>query len=215
MYLSKLVLDPSHPQARRDLASAYEMHRTLSRAFIAPPAAAPLRFLWRLEDGGSGTLGAEGVVLVQSASPGYWEFVTQESGYAFAVHPNKRVDRNSLLRSGRTYLFRLKCNPTVTRDGKRHGLVCVGEQLAWLDRQADSHGFEVVRGEVMGNQRITVRQARGGHFMSVQAVRFDGVLRATDVDKLGAALVNGIGHAKALGLGMLSLAPTPLADGSH
>ncbi len=33
MYLSKLTLDPRHPQARRDLGDAYEMHRTLARAF--------------------------------------------------------------------------------------------------------------------------------------------------------------------------------------
>lgn len=40
MYLSRLQLNPAHPQARRDLASAYELHRSLARAF-APDAATP------------------------------------------------------------------------------------------------------------------------------------------------------------------------------
>ena len=47
MYMSKLVLDPRHLQARRDLANAYEMHRTLSRVFAPSPDASPARFLWR------------------------------------------------------------------------------------------------------------------------------------------------------------------------
>jgi CRISPR system Cascade subunit CasE len=38
-------------------------------------------------------------------------------------------------------------------------------------------------------------------------VQFDGFLSVEDPAQLGQALVNGIGHGKALGLGMLSLAP--------
>jgi CRISPR system Cascade subunit CasE len=49
MYLTKLVLNANHPQARRDLGSAYEMHLTLSRAFVQNADTPPVRFLWRLE----------------------------------------------------------------------------------------------------------------------------------------------------------------------
>ena len=54
MYLSKLTLDPRHLGARRDLADAYEMHRTLARAFAPDESSAPARFLWRLEPPRSG-----------------------------------------------------------------------------------------------------------------------------------------------------------------
>lgn len=40
-------------------------------------------------------------------------------------------------------------------------------------------------------------------------VRFDGVLRVTDVEVLLDALRGGIGPAKAFGFGLLSLAPLP------
>lgn len=207
MYLSKLLLDPRHPQARRDLANAYEMHRTLSRAFAPSPEASPVRFLWRLESAGPCLSQDGAVVLVQSATQGNWEALAQQPGYA-EVYPDKAVDLGRLLRDGRSYIFRLLCNPTVTRAGKRYGLSREAEQLAWLERQGRVHGFEVVRAEVGRSERIALRQARGGNRMTLQAVQFDGILRATDVEMLGPALCNGIGHAKALGHGLLSLAPT-------
>jgi len=206
MFLSKLVLDPGHPQARRDLANAYEMHRTLSRAFASSPDAAPARFLWRLESTGPCLSQDGAVVLVQSATQGNWEILAQQPGYA-RIYPVKTVELGRLLQEGRGYAFRLLCNPTVTRAGKRYGLSRESEQLAWLERQGHLHGFEIVRVEVGRSERIAIRQGGGGNRMILQAVQFDGILRATDVEKLGPALHNGIGHAKALGLGLLSLAP--------
>jgi CRISPR system Cascade subunit CasE len=207
MYLSKLVLDPGHPQARRDLANAYEMHRTLSRAFAPSPESAPARFLWRLESSGPCLAEDEAIVLVQSATPGNWQALQPHDGYSHRLYPNKQVELDRLLQDRRGYVFRLLCNPTVTRAGKRYGLLREAEQLAWLERQGQLHGFELARAEVGRSERITVRQGRGGNQITLQAVQFDGLLQATNVEKLERALRNGIGHAKALGLGMLSIAP--------
>lgn len=206
MYLCKLVLDPRHTQARRDLANAYEMHRTLSRAFAPSPDACPARFLWRLESAGPSLSQNSAVVLVQSATQGNWESLAQQPGYA-EIHPDKAVELGRLLQDGRGYVFRLLCNPTVTRAGKRYGLTREDEQLAWLERQGHLHGFEIARVEVGRSERIAIRQGGGGNRMTLQVVQFDGILRAANVGKLGPALHNGIGHAKALGLGLLSLAP--------
>lgn len=208
MFLSKLVLDPAHPQARRDLANAYEMHRTLSRAFTLFPDCLLTRFLWRLENTTSRQMQDGVIVLVQSSSQGNWRALPDQSGYA-KIYPDKSVDLDRLLRNGRRYIFRLACNPTVTRGGKRYGLQREAEQLAWLTRQGFQHGFEVFRAEVGRSERITVRQGRSSSRITLQVVQFDGIATVTDVEKLGKALCNGIGHAKALGLGMLSLAPLP------
>ncbi len=206
MYLSKLVLDPTHPQARRDLANAYEMHRTLSRVFAEGPHSPPARFLWRLEQGNA--LPEDGAtVLLQSATTGRWQSLVERSGYARAIHPDKPVALEQLLQSGRIYAFRLACNPTVTRAGKRYGLLREDEQLGWLARQGQQHGFGMLRVRVSRSERVSHRQGRNGQRITLQAVQFDGVLKAEDPDRLGLALLNGIGHAKALGLGMLSLAP--------
>lgn len=209
MYLSKLVLDPRHPQVRRDLANAYEMHRSLCRAFAPAADAQPMRFLWRLESGGPELRQDDAVVLVQSATQGNWGSLAQQPDYAHTVYPS--VECSRLLADRRSYRFRLLCNPTVTRAGKRFGLMREAEQLAWLERQGRAHGFEALRVEVARSERIAFRQGRGGNRITLQIVQFEGILQATDLEKLGSAWCNGIGHAKALGLGlgMLSLAPVP------
>ena len=46
--------------------------------------------------------------------------------------------------NGQLLRFRLRANPTVTRAGKRHGLTSQGAQLAWLQRQGERGGFQLV-----------------------------------------------------------------------
>jgi CRISPR system Cascade subunit CasE len=43
--------------------------------------------------------------------------------------------------------------------------------------------------------------------MTFAAVTFDGLLRIVDADRFRAALVQGIGSAKAYGFGLLSIGP--------
>ena len=215
MYLTKLTLDSRHPGARRDLADAYEMHRTLARAFVPDDSTPPIRFLWRLEPPRSGAVPCE--VLVQSGTPGRWSAIEAFEGYASKVEPNKSVDLETFVRRGAGYRFRLVANPTVTREGKRLGLLRDDEQLAWLSRQAARHGFVVAQAVRMGSARLTARIVGGHPTMTLQSVRFEGLLTVEDAGSVSETLVGGIGHGKAFGLGLLSLAPVgriplPLPD---
>jgi CRISPR system Cascade subunit CasE len=212
MYVTRLRLNPRHPQARRDLSSAYEMHRSLSRAFVDSAKAQPHRFLWRLESTTPGSATDEFArVLIQSSRSGQWEALSDRADYLHATPQEKKVDLDTLLVPGRSCIFRLVCNPTVTRDGKRLGLMREEEQLAWLQRQAEKHGFEVGGARVSRSERMSWRQGRDGHRITVQVVQFDGLLEVRDAALVADVLCAGLGHAKALGLGMLSLAPRPSA----
>jgi CRISPR system Cascade subunit CasE len=203
MYLSRLTLDPQHPRARRDLSSPYEMHRSLTRAFVADAADIPARFLWRHERDRARPDAA--TVLVQSAVPGRWSAL--EADDWCAIEADKPVPVERLVQAGRQFHFRLLANPTVTRDGKRHALHGDDERLAWLQRQGSRHGFVTLNAACSGRERLRVRQPGPGRVITLEAVLFDGVLRCTDPGLLRAALVCGIGPGKALGLGMLSVAP--------
>jgi CRISPR system Cascade subunit CasE len=203
MYLTKLLLDPQSAEARRDLANPYDMHRTLCRVYAEHEQATPHRFLWRLEP--PRTLDELTTVLVQSAHRGSWDVLQALPGYLAMLHADKKVDLPHWLVEGRHYHFRLLANPTVTRAGKRYGLCTEEEQLAWLERQADKNGFELRSALRTLNERRVAR--KGSQRLTVQAARFDGVLCVRDVAKTQAALTAGIGHAKALGLGLLSIAP--------
>lgn len=210
MYLSRLQLNPLHPQARRDLSSAYELHRSLTRAFAPDATTPPPRFLWRREADRSGLPGT--TVLVQSAQAAAWDALHLApdfgSGYFDALHGNKPVSLQDLVQEGWHYRFRLLANPTVTRGGKRFGLHDDEPRQGWLLRQGQRHGFAVVAAERGASGRLRVSHGRRDrtHIM-LDTVLFDGVLQAVDAIALRQAWCEGIGPGKALGLGMLSLAP--------
>lgn len=104
--------------------------------------------------------------------------------------------------------FRIECNPTVTRAGKRLGLWKEEEQLAWFDRQAVRSGLADVRVETVSSNRLVGGRRKGeGAAVVVCAARFEGRARVEDPHALATAIENGIGHAKMMGLGLLSLAP--------
>ncbi|OWY37338.1 type I-E CRISPR-associated protein Cas6/Cse3/CasE [Xenophilus sp. AP218F] len=200
MYLTRLKLDSRGAAARRDLASAYELHRTLSRAFAENDDSQPSRFLWRLEsiDATQGVA----ILLVQSEEEGRWGRLPD--GYLLDI-ASKTVDWQTLLHDDRRYRFRLLANPTVTREGKRYGLTDEEEQLAWLQRQLQKAGCVAQSVMRTRSERWTVRKK--GHVITVQAVGFEGVLAVDQVTLLQTAIRQGVGHAKSLGLGMLSVAP--------
>jgi len=203
MYLSKLTLDLRSKEARRDLGDAYEMHRTLARAFITDEQSEPARFLWRLELGSNPS--AAPIVLLQSGVQADWSFLQTLRNYAQHPVECKHVPLERLIQEGRCYRFRLLANPTVTRQGKRFGLVGAADQLAWLARQGERHGFAIESVGVSTSDVLSSRKDDGR--IHIQRVCFEGVLRATCANDLRAALRKGIGPAKAFGCGLLSIAP--------
>lgn len=202
MHLTRLRLDPRSTQARRDLADPYEMHRTLVRVFVRNGEQTPPRILWRAEPTATWT---EPVVLVQAAEPGDWSVLEQLPGYLQRERPwqTKVFDPEEWLRAGETYRFRLFANPTVTREGKRLGLVAEDAQLAWLARQGERLGFKVEAALATGSELL--RSRKGGTQISLLKACFEGRLRVADKAALIQALCTGIGPGKAFGCGLLSL----------
>lgn len=202
MYLCRLTLNPMHAQCRRDLADPYEMHRSLVRAVVLGEEDTPPRLLWRQET----TTQDSAVLLVQSPVEPEWDRALGPG--ALLAQEQRRFDPAQVVLARQRFRFRLVANPTVTRNGKRFGLTSEEDQLAWLARQGQRNGFEVLGCVRAAAYRLSTRQRKeGGHRMVVQAAGFDGVLKVCDAQALAQALANGLGHAKALGLGLLSLAP--------
>lgn len=201
MQLSRLQLDLRGAQVRRDVADPYEMHRTLVRAFVKGETQEPPRFLWRVE---SASAWAEPIVLVQSGIEPNWKVLEDLPSYLKKPVDVKKVDVVALLQEQARYRFRLHANPTVTREGKRYGLVAEDKQLDWLARQGKRLGFRVETALVTGND--VLRSRAGGKDIWLQYTCFEGVLQPADTVALGSALYNGIGPGKAFGCGLLSLA---------
>jgi CRISPR system Cascade subunit CasE len=126
-------------------------------------------------------------------------------GYVHGLDADEPVDLERHARQGRECLFRLVANATVTRDGRRFGLRSEEALAGWIRRQAERHGFELLDLRCQPLPRLRAARGRAANAIVLDPALFEGRLRVTVGDALRVALLQGIGHGKALGLGMLSL----------
>jgi CRISPR system Cascade subunit CasE len=111
------------------------------------------------------------------------------------------------LSAGQQLAFRLRANPTVTREGQRTGLYDDQARLSWLDRKAKESGFQPLMAMLTDEPAVRARKKAGGPNEAVfSAARFDGLLRVADAERLRLALESGIGAGKGFGFGLLTLA---------
>ena len=230
LYLSHLTLNPASRAVQRDLGNPYNLHRTVMRGFPDdlphnPPHSDPGRILYRLEQQPHT---GQPVLLVQSTLPPAWSalpdsYLTPSDPFAVQTHPNpatKELDTAVWqLNPSRTLRFRLRANPTKrlssgkgNKPGKRIELYKEDDQLDWLQRQADRHGFRLLTADITphGKETDWVKDKQNNkkrHKLTLFTVQYDGLLHITDADKFHHALMHGIGPAKAFGCGLLSLAP--------
>jgi len=222
MLLYRIHLDPRCREARRDLADPYQLHATMCRAFSPPGSKCPEgEFLWRLEPETSPA--GQPRILVQSRARADWSGIGVQDWLAQAepaidVHDRLQLDA---LQAGQRFRFRLRANPCVTRNGKRLGLLRLGEQEAWLNRKGERHGFALPRLTSFdlsesSSERVDIRisqeqllrgRQHSGNGIRIYSVLYDGLLTVTEPDTFRNTLRTGIGHGKALGLGLLSVAP--------
>jgi len=199
MYLSKLELNLRNATVRRDLADAYDMHRSLTRGFVSGTNEHPPRFLWRVEPESKW---ANPVVLVQSRTSPDWSCFSVR-GYLQKEPGIKNVDTTKLVQEGYRYRFRLFGNTVLTRQGKRYGLSSEEDQIEWLKRKGARCGFDIDNVLVTSSDIIYLR----GNDICLRQTCFEGILTPNDAPNLQNALVNGVGPAKSFGLGLLSLSP--------
>lgn len=222
MFLHRIHLDPRCREARRDLADPYQLHATLCRAFSrSDRKCSEGEVLWRLESETS----SDGCpqILVQSRTIPDWADIGVKGWLAKADPPIDLENRLKLdtLTTGQRFRFRLRANPCVTRNGKRLGLLQLVEQEQWMKRKGLLHGFVLPQLPSFdlsepGQERVDVRVSQEqmlngtqhhGNAIRVFSVLYDGVMTVTDADAFVKVLHTGIGHGKALGLGLLSVVP--------
>jgi CRISPR system Cascade subunit CasE len=227
MFLSKLVLNSRDRHARRDLASPYEMHRSLWRAF---PDNDPGRVMFRVDPDQAG---APRVVLVQSNLQPEWKRL-DELGQAYLLARPELKEFQPSFAPGQRLRFRLRANPTkkvggATKEerlagkkdhGQRLALLREEDQVAWLLHKGKQGGFSIPGAweetdrRKVPNFRVDVipegwvRCGKDGHTDGrFYGVRFEGMLEVTDPECFLKTLGDGIGPAKGFGFGLLSLAP--------
>ena len=229
MMLSRLELDPRHRDVMAAVRDPARLHTLVIKGFPLVTGASPrasLGVLHRLDQDGRGRV----ALFVQSRESPNWSPVA--SLLRADIGPEAEVVRSiaadvQALGEGQLLAFRLRANAarkieTKTgadgkkRNGKRVPLRDPAARVAWLMRKGEAAGFALVEGlagepELRITDEGPLHAGRGhgdsGMRLTVEAVRFDGVIRVTDATKLRAAIEAGIGPARAYGCGLVSYRP--------
>ena len=219
MYLSQLILNPRSRRVQRELADPYQMHRSIMRAFPDGLRKGDERVLFRVDEHPG--LGVP-ALLVQSVNRPDWSWLAQDPGAAGYLLEEPRDNPavksfDPAMRAGQVLTFRLRANPTkrlsagTGNKGKRVGIYREEEQLDWLARKGEQHGFRVLQARLCRDAKIkrekAIRRQEQAHKLELISAQFDGLLQVTDPAVLIQALESGIGTAKGFGFGLLSLGP--------
>jgi len=195
MYLARITINRSRI-ALGWLSNPYRVHQRLRMAYPTDG-----RLLFRIEENDQ-----KAVILVQSETAPDWQAAFADFD-VLAGEPEVKAFELNLVPGG-LYRFRLLANPTVTRGGKRLGLLNQEEQRAWLERQFEKSGVQLLGYQVKnkGLQHSRKNPAKEGGYQTHLSVLYEGVLKILDQAALAQVLRSGIGHAKGYGFGLLSLA---------
>jgi CRISPR system Cascade subunit CasE len=218
MYLTRFRINPARRAARKLLTSPQAMHAAVLSGFADPAGrgADGPRTLWRLDGSGHDLR----LFVVSPTEPDLTHLVEQ-AGWPTTETWDTRDYRQFLasLQAGQAWAFRLTANPVRNgrlphRDGTRRvGHVTVDQQREWLLSRAERAGFRIVTAGDSGEPDVTVHQRhthtfhRDGRRVTLRVATYDGRLEVTDPDALRTVLTAGIGHARAYGCGLLTLAP--------
>lgn len=203
MYLSKLILNPDHNAARRDLETPYALHRTLLQT-LPEPTRDGNRLLFRVE---VDRRDAEAPIVFAQSSTARPEWLTLPEGYL--LHAPITQTFTPCFPIGDQLSFRLVANPTGIRDGVRFALVDEHNYMSWLRRKGERHGFTPIDVEAVPfwlEQDVETPVTDDVENSAYRfGVRFVGTLRVEDPVRLRRAVETGLGSAKAFGFGLLSL----------
>lgn len=219
MFLTRFHLDPRRPEGWRALQNPQHMHAVLARATSGSAGGDDClgRTLWRMDQDDP----ARPILWVVSVDEPNLDGFAAEAGRVVegVVYESKSYDGLlDRLRAGQVYAFRLAANPV--RSGRRSpeaittqrfGHVTASQQVEWLKARAARSGFALCvssAGEpdvaVVGRRRLSF--LRQGRRVTIALSEMMGHLQVDDPGLLRQSLVSGIGHGRAYGCGLLSLA---------
>ena len=205
IYMTKITLDMKKPDTRKGLANPHIFHAVIENACGRTDS----RKLWRLEQGEYG-----GHILLLSDTVPDKELVSKIAAEdAIQTAEYRILDR---IECGETYRFRLTAAPMVSklyRKDEKRGFkrLCSTqeEQCEWIEKRQDSMGVRLLSYTVSKAKRTMVSKELSDGRINKDtyiAVQYDGAFRVTDAEVLKKVLIDGVGHKKAFGEGMLTIA---------
>ncbi len=208
MYLSRLKLNPAGRSTRELLINPYRLHQAVYRAFPGVDDGGPGRVLYRTDENKRNNAIH---LIVQSEKEPDWpkaDFITD-----CLLEPAEYRAYTPHFQAMQTLYFRMRANPSVKKqaegkeNGYRLGLLREEDQLKWLQRKAETGGFDLLDYRAIPEGVVQVDTGKHIGKLGHYAVRFEGKLRIVTPELFATTVKEGIGSAKGFGFGLLSLAP--------
>ena len=208
MYLSKIILDIRHPSVRQALRDANDMHRNIMAGFSmqsgGQTARADYQVLYRLFSKRD-----QLYLLVSSKDRPDEAALARRGFYTDDIMIRDISPLREVFQIGMCLRFEILASPCrkIGEDGRnsrRMFLKTREEQAEWLNRKADTGGFQILQLNEIGG-RMDIIGRRGSMNIKNSAVLFSGLLRITDADAFWLSYTEGIGPGKSYGLGMMNV----------
>ncbi|MDR3349341.1 MAG: type I-E CRISPR-associated protein Cas6/Cse3/CasE [Acidaminococcales bacterium] len=232
MYISRIELNCRRRETGYLLASPQRLHAALAGSFPADGADGKKRMLWRIDK-----LGSALYIITQSQQKPDFTHIVEKCGWPGAKQQWLTKEYGPFLerlQTGQAWQFRLRANPVrsllrteagkgderAKARGQLSALADAEKQKKWLCEKGLRHGFyfltkkdepqniEVVQKEIKEFYRFDPA-ANERKTVTINMVTFEGILLIAEREKFTAAMLNGIGRAKAYGCGLLTLARLP------
>lgn len=206
MYLTRMELDTRRRDTLKVLASLSKLHGIVESAFNGPKK----RNLWRID-----SLNNKIYLMILSEDKPDLTQAADKYAPAEELAWQTKDYSNLLLRvkNGTVWRFRLTANPTKSvavpgKRGKVKACVTVNEQKEWLLKRAEANGF------ILKDEQFDVVHSKWHAFekgsddkreVTLRGVTYEGILLVEDEERFKQLLINGIGRAKAYGMGLMTL----------
>ncbi|MGX7829793.1 type I-E CRISPR-associated protein Cas6/Cse3/CasE [Actinokineospora sp. 24-640] len=215
LHLTKLIVNPAHPQANQALRDIYRMHQILT-TFACPPNFGPAsrtaaELLYRIDHTTTGIH-----ILLQSATqpdpahvpPGFAHAGTRDlTPLLDHLHTHPTIRYRITLNATTS---RLQPRPTTSDDQPKRPrgtlITLTGEDaLTWWHTKAPHHGLQPHTTATADTTKSRGRKNKKP--ITITATTIEGTATITNPHTLQDSLRTGIGRARAFGCGLLTIAP--------
>jgi CRISPR system Cascade subunit CasE len=239
-YLSQVWLNPLRAQTQRMLRNPQVLHAAVLGGLSCQPVTE--RVLWRVEHESPYRVGVLVLTESKPSwehlvEQGGWPSADEPQAL---VRPYEPLLHRVV--SGAQFAFRLRANPVGTTRhlakpsaaqqqslasavrprGIRVAHRTAAHQLAWLTARIERWGFEILETaagfpdvRLAARKRLVFGKSSRGDSkrrVVIETATYEGRVRVIDEDAARASLLSGVGHARAYGCGLITLAPsTPAA----
>ena len=196
MYISKYNLNIGNPKVKQALNDVDKMHRLVWGLFEDTSdfcvSREGLGILYRVITCKDKTF----LVIQSNMKPN----LTMQSAVGEQIYcVTDEVMENKLRMLGQVN-FNILVNPTCYIDEKRKYISKVSDRYAWMRKQAEKNGFEIIQMDEVASEFW--KGQKGSHLISFGVSEYKGTLKIIDFDKFYACVKKGIGKEKAYGLGL-------------